>query len=238
MQLKLDVFAQRPAQNPLQLGQELIQVHHLRSGRLTAGIIEQLADHLRASPRRRADLAQVPAQRVLCGQLAQGMFGESQNHGEHVVEVVRHSPGQPPHGLQFLGLQQLGLDRFVFLLDPLALADIAHDGGEILQPALAIAVAKDDLGDRDHPPIRPQQRGIPRPGAIPDRGRDALLEDHLGGPFRMELGNTQHRHIPVERVLIQELAVCEELNNATRIPHPRHPWRGQYRLQLRGKRQS
>jgi hypothetical protein len=48
-------------------------------------------------------------------------------HREQVIEIVRHSPSQPPHAFQSLGVLELLLKQPPFFLRPQTFSDIASD---------------------------------------------------------------------------------------------------------------
>ena len=58
--------------------------------------------------------------------LLQGQLRIAEDDAEHVVEIVGHAAGQPAHGFHLLGLEELGLKSFPFLLRLLALGDVAE----------------------------------------------------------------------------------------------------------------
>ena len=64
-----------------------------RERRRTLGILRQVGDRI----------AQVPRHAFVCSHL----LGAPEDHGEDVVEVVRHAAGQSADGLQLLGLTKL-----------------------------------------------------------------------------------------------------------------------------------
>ena len=70
--------------------------------------------------RRLQDFRQVVAKRLRRRRVRERQFGESDDHAELVVEVVRHAAGQAADRFHLLGLAEL-------FLEPPALRDVAHD---------------------------------------------------------------------------------------------------------------
>ncbi|EKD38173.1 MAG: hypothetical protein ACD_75C00840G0003 [uncultured bacterium] len=51
----------------------------------------------------------------------------TKNNAQHIVEIVGHPAGEPPHRLQFLGLNQLLFQLPVLFLGLLAFGNVAAD---------------------------------------------------------------------------------------------------------------
>ena len=106
----------------------MVQVEDHRLQRLARAEGEQLVDEILRVGRRLPDDVELLALGRAGWRVEDQQLGGAEHRGEHVVEVVRYSAGQPPHGFQPLGGAEL-------LLQPPTVAphhgvlDRALDGG-------------------------------------------------------------------------------------------------------------
>jgi hypothetical protein len=114
--LEVDVLAEQPPQHPAHLREHGAEVDRPRREELLAREGEELLAEQGGAVRGGEDLLEVASQRVGAVDPEQPQLGVARDRGEDVVEVVCDAAGQPPDGLQFLGLQKAVLEALVLLL--------------------------------------------------------------------------------------------------------------------------
>ena len=144
---QLHVLAQQPAQHFLELAHEGVQVYHARLQHLLAAEGEQLAGEPGGAIRRLVNLVRILAPRVLGSQILEQQVGVPRDRGEDVVEVVRDTPRQSPHGFHLLRLAQL-------LLQQDALGDVPPDAQDTDEPVVAQLGRGRELGEAVIAPAR------------------------------------------------------------------------------------
>ena len=121
--LKGDVLPDDVSEHLQNVRHHLVDVENLAPGLLLAAEDQQLSDEADGplsgfvdGP----DVAADPLQglRIFAGTPLQSQLGLSHDHRENVVEIVGDSSGQPPQGIELLGLNQLALQLPSLLLVP------------------------------------------------------------------------------------------------------------------------
>ena len=105
--IKLDVFADDPAQHLFDARDDLAQAKLGRLHGLAATEREQLLGQRGSAPRRRQNLVQIAALGVVLEQVLTQQLGVALDDHEQVVEVVRHAACQSPDGFHLLRLAEL-----------------------------------------------------------------------------------------------------------------------------------
>jgi hypothetical protein len=103
-----------------------VDVQQLRLDQLAPREGEELPCQRGRPLRGAADLAGVFPPGIVGIQVALQQIAESQDRGQHVVQVVRDSAGEAAHRLHAEGLLQV-------LLGPAPLGEIEHDTGEVVR---------------------------------------------------------------------------------------------------------
>ena len=105
--LQLDVLADHPAQDALEVAHERVEIDHPRLEHLFAAEGQELVGHGRRLPTRLLDHLDVAAASIVEILAAHEQLRVAEDRREQVVEIVRHAPGQPPDGFHLLGLPEL-----------------------------------------------------------------------------------------------------------------------------------
>ncbi len=136
------LFAEKPAEHPVHVGDDAVEVSHPWLQHLPARIRQQLPRQRRGPVGRPFDLLEVFPVRVRRVEFEQDQFAGAQDGGQHVVEVVGDAACQLPDRLHLLRLGELGLEA-------LALREVGHDPDH---PARApLRVPLDDPAPVQHP---------------------------------------------------------------------------------------
>ena len=107
------------------LANHLIQVHHRARGVTLAGEGQQIADDLGRALRLTQDRFEAALGLIVDRSLREPL-GPRQDRGERIVELVGDAGDRLPQRRQLLRLQQLMIQIARLILEPLALADVAH----------------------------------------------------------------------------------------------------------------
>ncbi len=99
-----DVGADHPLEHAIEIGDERVQIEDARLKHLLSAEGEELAREGRGAITRVVDLLQVRAHGVVRAEPLQEGVGVAEDHGEQIVEVVRHAPGEAADGLHLLRL--------------------------------------------------------------------------------------------------------------------------------------
>ena len=102
-----------------------VQVEQRRLDDLLAAERQQLAREPRGARARLLNFRNVRLARIVRIEIGQQQLAVAQNHGQQIVEVVRHAAGQPSDGFHLLRLLILLLQRAAFG-DVQGNADAAH----------------------------------------------------------------------------------------------------------------
>ncbi len=78
-------------------------------------------------------------QGIAGAQLRQQQVAVAIDHGQQVIEVVRHAAGQAADRLQLLRLKQFFFELRFFRFDPLAVANVPGHGRGVKRGALVVA---------------------------------------------------------------------------------------------------
>ncbi len=172
---QVDVLADEAAEH-LQGGvHTAVQIEHLRVDRLPPGKGEYLAGDLGGAGGGVGDLREIGVQGGVGRHLVQGDLRIAEDDTQHVVEIVRHAPGQPADGLHLLAVEELVLQSLPFRLDPLAFGHVPADAA---QPLKAAVRSEDrhaaDLDDA-LPAVGVHQRHL-------QRGERLAVDDHCLDP--------------------------------------------------------
>jgi hypothetical protein len=124
--LDLHVFADEPAQHLEHLRDGVVQVQDSGRGALPAGKREQLARQLGRPHGRPADLLDARTERLIGVHLLDGQLRVSEDHAQHVVEVMGDPARQAAHRFHLLGLVEMGFERGLRLLRLDALGEVAR----------------------------------------------------------------------------------------------------------------
>ena len=98
------VFADQSFQHPPHAGDDSVQIEHRRLDDLLAAERQQLTREPRRRHTRVLDFHDVRLALVVRLEIGEQQLAESENHGEQIVEIVRHAAGQPSHRLHLLSL--------------------------------------------------------------------------------------------------------------------------------------
>ena len=104
----------------------LVHVKHHGNDRLLAGKRKQLPGYVRGTIGGLVNFLKVGMQRMGWVHILQGQFCITQDHAEHIVEIVGHAARQSSHRFHLLGLVKLPLQFLPFLLFQLLFGDISH----------------------------------------------------------------------------------------------------------------
>ncbi len=129
-----DRVARQPFQGDILSDEALEQTYHAGDGSievenfgrygLFAGKHKKLAGQVGGSFAGFSDLLQIRVKGPGWVHLFQSHVGMSDDHAEHVVEIMGHAAGQPAHGFHFLGLDQLTFQLFSLCFGPVSLRDV------------------------------------------------------------------------------------------------------------------
>ena len=114
---QLNVFPDDAPQHLVDAQNDLVEIHHAGYRHLAAAECQQLVGQRRGSFRRVQDLVRILHCRAILAHAIAQHFVVAQDHGEQIVEIVRHPAGQTAHRLHFLRVEKL-----VFQGDPLGSA--------------------------------------------------------------------------------------------------------------------
>ena len=120
----------------------LVQVQHLRGDGLFAGKPEQLTGQLCRPRGRHPDHFQGPVEFRRQMVVGKGQVGVGQDHSQHVVEIVGHTPREPTNGFHFLGLIQMVLQPGPILGRCHPLGDIDNAGEQVRDSLEFIALER------------------------------------------------------------------------------------------------
>ena len=137
---QLDVLAQCAIEHPLRLQSDAIDVDRLQTQMVVAAEDEQLAREVGGALGGADDLGHVGSSGVIRADLLADELRVVEDHGQQVVEVVRHAAGELAERLHALRALQRRLERLLLLLRADAVGDV---GGDAAQPG-RVAVAVDD----------------------------------------------------------------------------------------------
>jgi hypothetical protein len=166
------VLADEPAEHRGHLADEPAQVEDALLDHLLAAEREQLPGEGRAALAGPLHLLEVGAARVVRGQRRDEEVRVAQHHGEQVVEVVRHAPGEPADRLELLRLQELLLHAHELLLRPAPLLDLALERRRPLRHAplqLVVRGAQRLLGEPHVGDVDRDAEEVPRHAVLHDR---------------------------------------------------------------------
>ena len=121
----LHVFPDEASEHRPHVGHDHVQVEQRRLDDLLAAEGQQLAREPRGARARLLNLRDVRLARIVRIEIGQQQLAVPQNHGQQIVEVVRHAAGQPSDGFHLLRLLILLLQRAAFG-DVQGDADAAH----------------------------------------------------------------------------------------------------------------
>ena len=107
---KLDVLADHPTQNLLDVSEDSAQVEDFRSQHLLAREGQKLSRQPRRALTRFANLFEIFVPGMPLSRLGEQNIAVTQNRRQDVVEVVCHAAGEPPDRFHLLGLDQLRLE--------------------------------------------------------------------------------------------------------------------------------
>jgi len=107
---QLDVFADQPPQQFLNLDHQLVDPHGARFERLAAAEGQKLVRQGAAPLRRPPDLLQRGPLGFLQVGPPQQHVAVAGDHREQIIEIVSHTAGQPPYGFHLLCLPELLLE--------------------------------------------------------------------------------------------------------------------------------
>ena len=158
---ELDVVAQEPREQSLELLDDFAEIEDLRQEHLVAAEGEQLARERGSTIGGAHDLQRVRAARVVVVEAGHEELAVAADRGQEVVEVVRDAAGEPSDRLELLRVQQLLLQQaligdvpVVDDDDPLAVLSAPAPDRLDRAPG-AVAVAKPE----------PRSAQVPRPRA-------------------------------------------------------------------------
>ncbi len=150
--LQPDVLADQSAQHRLHLAEHPVEIEYTGLQHLLATEGQQLAGQLDRTLAALVDLLQLQLERGTRTELGQQQIAVAIDHRQHVVEVVRHPAGQPPHRLHFLRMAKLLGERLLAQLSFVALVDHPGHAGQHLQAvAIGRRVSIGAVGQHDQP---------------------------------------------------------------------------------------
>jgi hypothetical protein len=120
-----DVFADEPAEHPVQTAGQLVEVDQYGLQHLPAAEGQELVRHGRGPIRSLPDLEDVAAQGMIRLESVEQQSNVADDHRQHVVEVMGHTPGQVADGFHLLCHLQLLLEHGPGSLGLLAQGDVA-----------------------------------------------------------------------------------------------------------------
>ena len=133
---EVDVLAEDPPEHLLDPGGDLVQVQRHGLQHLLAAEGQELPGQRRRALAGLLHLQQIVLERVALAHAVQREPGVAQDHGEQVVEVVRHAAREAADGLHLLRRPELLLELLALRLRPLALGDVP----EVPHPAKVFLV--------------------------------------------------------------------------------------------------
>ena len=169
---QLDILADQPAQQFLDLRHQRVEVDHLRLQHLPPAERQQLPGQRRGAIARRLNFQQIQAQRILLRDLVEHQVAVAEDRREQVVEVVRDPAGELTDRFHLLRLAQL-------LLELAPLGDVARVDDDGADGGVAEAVDADPFHDP------PRAVGVMEPDFFHDRR--AGFADGLGQAHADEL---------------------------------------------------
>ena len=135
-----DVLAERAVEQPLRLERDAVDVDGLEPEVVVAAEDQQLPREVRRALGGAHDLADVGRGRVLGADLLADELGVVEDHGQQVVEVVRHAACELAERLHALRALERRLERLLLLARADAVGDVGRDAAQ----ARRVAVAVDD----------------------------------------------------------------------------------------------
>ena len=107
----MDRLADKPAQQHLQLRQDIVELQRLRPQRLPARERQQLANQARRPVGVLLDLHDVLKGRIRRPVIGEQQIGVTDDGGQHIVEIVRDPACELTDRLHFLALREVLLQR-------------------------------------------------------------------------------------------------------------------------------
>jgi hypothetical protein len=204
---QLDVLADGPAQELVEVAQGGVQVEYLRVGDLAVTEDQELAGERRSPLARAADLGEVLLLRARLGQLLGDERGVVEDDREQVVEVVGEAAREPAHRLQALGLVECRLELALALVGTQPVADVPQRADD--QP-LALAPLRNagaDLNRHQRPIWAPDLERAGSGDVL--RSRLQPRPPHLGDHLAIGLGDVVLRRVSDQvRVAAVEQPAC------------------------------
>ena len=100
--VELDLLADEPAQQHVQIGEHLAELQHLRTQRLTPREGQQLTHEAGGAVGVLLDLHDVVEGRIGRPMVGEQKIGEADDRRQHIVEIVRDAAGKLAYGLHLL----------------------------------------------------------------------------------------------------------------------------------------
>ena len=109
---KMDGGVDKPLEHLVHFQIDLVEVNRLGLGNLLLAEDQQLLGQLSALPNRLLNIFQFLVDGIIFFHLIHNKFHVASDNAEQVVKIMGHAPGQPAHGVHFLGQVHL-----LFLLE-------------------------------------------------------------------------------------------------------------------------
>jgi len=145
-----NVFTDQAAERRFHVSDQVVEVDDLRLNHLFAGEGQKLRGQIARAAGGFFDFLDVVKHGAAGFELELDEVHVSQDHIEHVVEVVRHAAGQPSDGLQLLGLQKLVFQFFPLRLRLFPFGDVfaGHQDADRFAGLVALEAGGDLEPDR------------------------------------------------------------------------------------------